>query len=59
MSSEYPAHVHDLSPALTLQRGVAHGDVPVESGPTRLLSFSQLYRAGYAAWRWDDFRALF
>jgi ectoine hydroxylase-related dioxygenase (phytanoyl-CoA dioxygenase family) len=33
--------------------------MPVESGPTKLLPFSQNYRAGYAAWRRDDFRALF
>jgi ectoine hydroxylase-related dioxygenase (phytanoyl-CoA dioxygenase family) len=59
VSSEYPAHVHDLSPALTLQGAVAHCDMPIESGPTKLLPFSQLYRAGYAAWRREDFRALF
>jgi ectoine hydroxylase-related dioxygenase (phytanoyl-CoA dioxygenase family) len=59
VSAEYPAHVHDLSPALTLQGAVAHCDMPVESGPTKLLPFSQLYRAGYAAWRREDFRALF
>lgn len=59
ISAEYPAHVHDLSPALTLQGAVAHCDMPVESGPTKLLPFSQLYREGYAAWRRDDFRALF
>ncbi|WP_420862554.1 phytanoyl-CoA dioxygenase family protein [Algirhabdus cladophorae] len=59
ISAEYPAHVHDLSPALTLQGAIAHCDMPVESGPTKLLPFSQLYRAGYAAWRRDDFRALF
>lgn len=59
ISAEYPAHVHDLSPALTLQGAVAHCDMPIESGPTKLLPFSQLYRAGYAAWRRDDFRALF
>lgn len=58
-SSQYPAHVHDLSSALTIQGAVAHCDMPVESGPTKLLPFSQLYRAGYAAWRRDDFRALF
>lgn len=58
-SAEYPAHVHDLSPALTLQGAVAHCDMPVESGPTKLLPFSQLFRAGYAAWRRDDFRAVF
>jgi len=55
----YPVHVHDLSPVLTLQGAVAHCDMPVESGPTKLLPFSQAYRAGYAAWRRDDFRAVF
>ncbi|MEM9575356.1 MAG: phytanoyl-CoA dioxygenase family protein, partial [Pseudomonadota bacterium] len=56
---QYPAHVHDLSPTLTLQGAIAHVDMPVESGPTKLLPFSQTYRAGYAAWRRDDFRDLF
>lgn len=59
ISADYPAHVHDLSPALTLQGAVAHCDMPVESGPTKLLPFSQLYRAGYAAWRRSDFREVF
>ncbi|MFT6944578.1 MAG: ectoine hydroxylase-related dioxygenase (phytanoyl-CoA dioxygenase family) [Yoonia sp.] len=58
-SAAYPAHVHDLSPVLTLQGAVAHCDMPVESGPTKLLPFSQAYRAGYAAWRHDDFRTVF
>jgi ectoine hydroxylase-related dioxygenase (phytanoyl-CoA dioxygenase family) len=59
VSCAYPAHVHDLSPALTLQGAIAHCNMPVESGPTKILPFSQTYRAGYAAWRRDDFRALF
>ncbi len=59
ISAQYPAHVHDLSPALTLQGGIAHCDMPVESGPTKLLPFSQAYRPGYAAWRLPDFRAYF
>jgi ectoine hydroxylase-related dioxygenase (phytanoyl-CoA dioxygenase family) len=59
VSASYPAHVHDLSPLMTLQGGIAHCDMPVESGPTKLLPFSQLYRPGYAAWRRDDFRAHF
>lgn len=59
ISADYPAHVHDLSPVLTLQGAIAHYDMPLESGPTKLLPFSQAYRAGYAAWRRDDFRALF
>lgn len=57
--ASYPAHVHDLSPLMTLQGGIAHCDMPVESGPTKLLPFSQAYRPGYAAWRRDDFRACF
>ncbi|MEX0276586.1 MAG: phytanoyl-CoA dioxygenase family protein [Ruegeria sp.] len=59
ISARYPAHVHDLSPALTLQGAIAHCDMPVDSGPTKLLPFSQAYRAGYAAWRREDFRKLF
>jgi ectoine hydroxylase-related dioxygenase (phytanoyl-CoA dioxygenase family) len=59
VSASYPAHVHDISPILTLQGAVAHCDMPLESGPTKLLPFSQAYRPGYAAWRRDDFRALF
>lgn len=59
VSASYPAHVHDVSPILTLQGAVAHCDMPLESGPTKLLPFSQAYRPGYAAWRRDDFRAVF
>jgi ectoine hydroxylase-related dioxygenase (phytanoyl-CoA dioxygenase family) len=59
VSASYPAHVHDVSPILTLQGAVAHCDMPLESGPTKLLPFSQVYRPGYAAWRRDDFRTLF
>jgi ectoine hydroxylase-related dioxygenase (phytanoyl-CoA dioxygenase family) len=59
VSASYPAHVHDLSPLMTLQGGIAHCDVPVESGPTKLLPFSQAYRPGYAAWRREDFQAHF
>ncbi|MEM7288806.1 MAG: phytanoyl-CoA dioxygenase family protein [Pseudomonadota bacterium] len=59
VSSTYPAHVHDLSPLMTLQGGIAHCNMPLESGPTKLLPFSQLYRPGYSAWRREDFRAHF
>lgn len=45
--SEYPAHVHALSPMLTLQGGIAHSEVPLESGPTQLLPFSQKLLSGY------------
>jgi ectoine hydroxylase-related dioxygenase (phytanoyl-CoA dioxygenase family) len=55
----FPAHVHDLSPLLTLQGAIAHVDSPVESGPTKLLPFSQLYRAGYVAYRKEEFAQTF
>ncbi len=44
---EYPAHVHTLSPVLTLQGAIAHTDVPIVSGPTQLLPFSQKLLTGY------------
>ena len=59
VSALYPIHVHELSPALTLQGAIAHCDMPVESGPTKLLPFSQTYLPGYAAWRREDFREVF
>ncbi len=37
VAARYPAHVHLLSPVLTLQGAVAHSDMPVESGPTMYL----------------------
>jgi ectoine hydroxylase-related dioxygenase (phytanoyl-CoA dioxygenase family) len=58
-AQRYPAHVHRMSPLLTLQGAVAHGDMPVESGPTKLLPFSQRYARGYLAWRRQDFRDYF
>ena len=59
IAESYPAHVHDLSPALTLQGAVAHVDMPIESGPTKLLPFSQIYRHGYLAFSQPDFREYF
>jgi ectoine hydroxylase-related dioxygenase (phytanoyl-CoA dioxygenase family) len=58
-AARYPAHVHRLSPALTLQGAVAHCDMPVESGPTLYLPHSQKYLPGYLAWRRPEFVALF
>jgi ectoine hydroxylase-related dioxygenase (phytanoyl-CoA dioxygenase family) len=55
----YPAHVHRLSPALTLQGAVAHCDMPVETGPTLYLPYSQQYPAGYLVAERADFRAYF
>ncbi|AOR30660.1 phytanoyl-CoA dioxygenase [Streptomyces fodineus] len=59
VAAAYPAHVHRLSPVLTLQGAVAHCDMPVESGPTLYLPYSQLYEPGYLAWRLPEFQAYF
>ncbi|KOV61392.1 phytanoyl-CoA dioxygenase [Streptomyces sp. NRRL WC-3618] len=58
-AAAYPAHVHRLSPVLTLQGAVAHIDMPVESGPTLYLPYSHTYEPGYLAWRLPEFRAYF
>ncbi|MET7453016.1 phytanoyl-CoA dioxygenase family protein [Streptomyces sp. NPDC005574] len=58
-AAAYPAHVHRLSPVLTLQGAVAHCDMPVESGPTMYLPYSQSYEPGYLAWRLPGFQAYF
>ncbi|MFD8152245.1 phytanoyl-CoA dioxygenase family protein [Streptomyces sp. NPDC059720] len=58
-AAAYPAHVHRLSPVLTLQGAVAHCDMPAESGPTMYLPHSQKYEPGYLAWRRPEFRAYF
>ncbi|MGV9644105.1 phytanoyl-CoA dioxygenase family protein [Streptomyces sp. NPDC003514] len=59
VAAAYPAHVHTLSPALTLQGAVAHCDMPVESGPTMYLPHSQRYTPGYLAWRLPAFQDYF
>ena len=51
----YPDHVHDLSPGLTLQGAIAHGDTPIETGPTMLLPHSQKYPGGYLIAGREDF----
>lgn len=51
----FPLPLHQLSQYLTLQGAVAHSDMPLESGPTQLLPFSQQYPLGYLAWRRAEF----
>jgi ectoine hydroxylase-related dioxygenase (phytanoyl-CoA dioxygenase family) len=45
---DFPLHVHRVSATQTLQGAVAHTDMPIESGPTKVFPFSQHYRAGFA-----------
>lgn len=59
VAAEYPAHVHALSPGLTLQGAVAHCDMPVESGPTLYLPHSQKYPHGYLAYWLPEFQEYF
>jgi ectoine hydroxylase-related dioxygenase (phytanoyl-CoA dioxygenase family) len=59
VAARYPAQVHRLSPVLTLQGAVAHNDMPLESGPTLYLPYSQLYEPGYLAWPLPEFAAYF
>jgi ectoine hydroxylase-related dioxygenase (phytanoyl-CoA dioxygenase family) len=58
-AERYPAHVHHLSPVLTLQGAVAHVDMPVETGPTLYLPHSQKYPPGYLAFHRPEFTAYF
>lgn len=55
----FPAHVHVLSACLTLQGAIAHCDMPLESGPTQLLPFSQQLLEGYLAVGTPAFQAYF
>ncbi len=58
-AARFPAHVHGLSQFLTLQGAIAHCAMPLESGPTKLLPFSQMFPEGYLAYRRPDFAAYF
>ena len=57
--ASYPAHMHRMSAALTLQGAVAHCDMPLESGPTMLLPHSQKFVGGYIAFYRQEFIDLF
>ena len=56
---QFPAHVHRLSPVLTLQGAIAHCNMPLESGPTLFLPHSQTYVPGYLALKRPEFREYF
>ncbi len=55
----YPVLAHQFSAFLTLQGAVAHCDMPIESGPTKYLPYSQLYEPGYVAATLPEFQAYF
>lgn len=51
----WPKAVHAMSSLLTLQGAVAHTDMPLASGPTRLLPYSHLFGEGFRAYRTKEF----
>lgn len=57
--ARFPVHVHLFSPMLTLQGAVAHCDMPLESGPTLYMPFSQGYSPGYLAAQDPEIRVWF
>lgn len=57
--ARYPAHIHAVSPVLTLQGAVAHCDMPIETGPTMLLPYSQNFFEGYLAFSRPEFQDYF
>ena len=57
--AKFPKAMQVASQFLTLQGAVAHSDMPVESGPTRLLPFSQQFEEGYMAYRIPEFQNYF
>lgn len=57
--AQFPAHAQVISQYLTLQGAIAHTDMPLETGPTLLLPFSQQFLPGYMAYRKPTFVAYF
>ena len=57
--ARFPLHLQGASQFLTLQGAIAHTDMPLETGPTLYLPYSQQYPLGYLAWRHPDFKSYF
>jgi ectoine hydroxylase-related dioxygenase (phytanoyl-CoA dioxygenase family) len=51
----WPKAVHAMSGLLTLQGAVAHTNMPADSGPTRLMPYSQTFDEGYRSYRTKEF----
>jgi ectoine hydroxylase-related dioxygenase (phytanoyl-CoA dioxygenase family) len=58
-AARYPIAMHRASVLLTLQGAISHSDMSIESGPTRLLPFSQRYELGFLAYRDPEFQRYF
>ncbi|KAG8623195.1 hypothetical protein KVT40_008171 [Elsinoe batatas] len=57
--SRWPRAMHAASQLLTLQGAIAHTDMPLLSGPTRLLPFSQHLESGFMSYRDAEFQSFF
>lgn len=57
--AKWPKSMHHASALLTLQGAVAHSDMPLNSGPTRVLPYSQTFEPGFMAYRDPEFNAYF
>ena len=51
--------MHVTSQLLTLQGSIAHSAMPLESGPTRFLPFSQMFEEGFLTYRLPEFQEFF
>ncbi|KAM3417678.1 hypothetical protein BST61_g5914 [Cercospora zeina] len=58
-AAQFPKAMHCASALLTLQGAVAHTDMPLPSGPTRFLPFSQMFEQGFMAYRRPEFSEYF
>ncbi|EME82498.1 uncharacterized protein MYCFIDRAFT_189123 [Pseudocercospora fijiensis CIRAD86] len=57
--AEFPKASHQVSAVLTLQGAVAHTDMPLESGPTRFVPYSQLFPEAFVSTHFSDFQTYF
>lgn len=59
VASQFPIPNQIASQFLTLQGAIAHTDMPMASGPTMLLPYSQQFEYGYMAYRRPEFEQVF
>ncbi|RSH92105.1 hypothetical protein EHS25_008518 [Saitozyma podzolica] len=57
--ARFPLASQVASQLLTLQLAIAHTDMPLDSGPTQLLPFSQQFEHGYLAYHDPQFAQVF
>ncbi|KAK4501311.1 hypothetical protein PRZ48_007119 [Zasmidium cellare] len=57
--ARFPKTLHETTAFLTLQGAVAHTNMPLDSGPTRFLPFSQGFGEGFMAYRRGEFNEYF